>query len=127
MSRITTKQFVKLIQGKNLTTEQIAKLIKRTYPKSDMTRSQVCTRLRAMVKSPNVDIEKTGQGNQARYRLNCVADRFIELGDANYRQGSNETRTEKAVKHSHPIEKRFCQLHKMFDEALAKAKKGARS
>ncbi|MBH2647451.1 hypothetical protein [Serratia ureilytica] len=119
MTRITTRQFVELIQGKNLSTAEISALTHEKYPGNSMTRSQICIRLKSMLRSPNVNMIRTGQGNMARYHLIGVNERFYELGEVNFRPAGQKTRPDKTLWHFNPIELRFCYMHKMFDQALA--------
>ncbi|HEJ7989686.1 hypothetical protein [Serratia liquefaciens] len=119
MTRITTRQFVELIKGKNLSTAEISALTREKYPGNSLTRSQICIRLNSMLKSPNVDIVRTGQGPQARYHLSSATERFLELGDVNYRPVGKQSRPDKTLWHFNPVELRFCHIHKMFDQALA--------
>jgi hypothetical protein len=119
MSRITTRQFVEIIQGKNLTTAEISTLTQEKYPGCGLTRSKICIRLKSMLRSPNVDMVRTGQGHHARYHLKSTTERFLELGDVNYRATGKETKPDKTLWHFNPVELRFCHLHKMFDQALA--------
>lgn len=86
---------------------------------NSMTRSQICIRLKSMLRSPNVNMIRTGQGNKARYHLIGVNERFYELGEVNFRPAGKKTRPDKTLWHFNPIELRFCHIHKMFDQALA--------
>ncbi|CAI0725845.1 hypothetical protein [Serratia entomophila] len=119
MTRITTRQFVELIQGKNLSTAEISALTHEKHPGNSMTRSQICIRLKSMLRSPNVNMIRTGQGNKARYHLIGVNERFYELGEVNFRPAGKKTRPDKTLWHFNPVELRFCHMHKMFDQALA--------
>ncbi|MNG58407.1 hypothetical protein D3C81_16020 [compost metagenome] len=119
MTRITTRQLVELIQGKNLSTAEISALTQEKYPGNSLTRSQICIRLNSMIRSPNVDIVRTGKGYEARYHLKSATERFLELGDVNYRPVGRKTKPDKTLWHFNPIELRFCHMHKMFDQALA--------
>lgn len=119
MTRITTRQFVELIKGKNLSTAEISALTREKHPGNSLSRSQICIRLNSMLKSPNVAIVRTGQGPQARYHLSSATERFLELGDVNYRPVGKQSRPDKTLWHFNPVELRFCQIHKMFDQALA--------
>ena len=57
-----------------------------------MTRSQICIRLKSMLRSPNVNMIRTGQGNKARYHLIGVNERFYELGEVNFRPAGKKTK-----------------------------------
>ncbi|WP_261430770.1 hypothetical protein [Serratia quinivorans] len=72
-----------------------------------------------MLKSPNVDIVRTGQGHSARYLLSNATERFLELGDVNYRPVGHKPKPDKTLWHFNPVELRFCHIHKLFDQALA--------
>lgn len=117
--RITTRQFVDLILGKELSTCEIYKLAHQAYPGNDLTRASVITRLRNMVRSPNAEIVVVGQGNQARYTLIRASEKFLERAEINHRASSQYTPTDKRLWHFNTVELRFCHLHKMFDQALA--------
>ncbi len=96
MTRITTRQFVELIQGKNLSTAEISALTHEKHPGNSMTRSQICIRLKSMLRSPNVNMIRTGQ----------------------------KTRPDKTLWHFNPKELQACSFHKMFDQALADVEGG---
>jgi len=123
--RITTKQFVDLIQCKELSTSEIYKLAHQAYPGNDLTRASIVTRLRNMVRSPNAEIVVVGQGNQARYTLIHASERFMVRAEINHRASSQYNPTDKRLWHFNSVELRFCHLHKMFDQALASVRGNA--
>ncbi|NYA45758.1 hypothetical protein HZI31_20905 [Serratia fonticola] len=119
MTRMTTKMFVETIIGKNLSIDEMHSLFRKTHPEIDITRDSVRVRLRSMYRSTNVSMVRTGQGNKARYQLISATQKFIELGDANFRtkgRGKNKT---KGVWRFSKAELRFCHLHKQFDQLIA--------
>lgn len=118
-TRITTRQFVDLIQCKKLSTSEIYKLAHQAYPGNDLTRASIVTRLRNMVRSPNAEIEVVGQGNQARYTLIYASERFLVRAEINDLSSSQYTPSDKRLWHFTPVELQFCRVHKMFDQALA--------
>ncbi|QNK30672.1 hypothetical protein HF675_13540 [Serratia sp. JUb9] len=117
-SRVTTKQLAELIKGKNLSTAEIYRMLDEAYPWHTMSRGTILCRLHAMVRSPSVEMIKTGQGNKARFQLIHASERFLELSDINYRSKTSK-KPDTTLWHFHPTELRFCQFHKMFDQALA--------
>ncbi|HFV9294894.1 TPA: hypothetical protein ACIAIE_004782 [Serratia fonticola] len=123
--RITTKQFVDLIQCKELSTREIYKLAHQTYPDCDLTRVSILTRLRNMVRSPHAEIVVKSQGNKARYTLISASESFITRGEVNYRSNSQHTPSDKRLWHFTPTELLFCRVHKMFDQALASVRGNA--
>lgn len=118
--RITTKQFVDLILGKELSTSEIYELAHQAYPDGDLTRMSILTRLRNMVRSPHAEIVVKSQGSNARYTLISASGKFLARGEINYRAYSQTTPANETRWHFNPIELRFCHFHKMFDQALAK-------
>ncbi|WP_447880091.1 hypothetical protein [Serratia fonticola] len=118
-SRITTRQFVDLILGKELSTSEIYELAHQVYPDGDLTRMSILTRLRNMVRSPHAEIVVKSQGNKARYTLISASESFITRGEVNYRSNSQQPPGDQRLWHFNPVELRFCHLHKMFDQALA--------
>ncbi|MEX3004200.1 hypothetical protein [Serratia fonticola] len=118
-SRITTRQFVDLILGKELSTSEIYELAHQVYPDGDLTRMSILTRLRNMVRSPHAEIVVKSQGNKARYMLISASEKFMARGEINYRAYSQPTAANETPWHFNPVELRFCHLHKMFDQALA--------
>ncbi|HHQ4306219.1 TPA: hypothetical protein ACSP7Y_002215 [Serratia fonticola] len=125
MTRLTTKMFVETIIGKDLSIDEMYSLFRKTHPEIDITRDSVRVRLRSMYRSPNVSMVRTGQGNKARYQLISATQKFIEMGDANFRtkgRGKNKT---KGVWRFSKAELRFCRLHKLFDQLIASVSGGA--
>ncbi|VXC86870.1 conserved hypothetical protein [Enterobacterales bacterium 8AC] len=119
-NRITSQQFADLIIGKKLTTNEISALLREKYPDSVMSRSLICHRLRAMLNSPYVTIEREGENTSATYHLKSYTDRYINHAEKNYRAHANDqSAPDKSLWHFHPVELRACRLHKMFDQALA--------
>jgi hypothetical protein len=55
MTRITTRQLVELIQGKDLSTSEIYELVQNKYPGNSLTSNVLITRLKSMAASPNVE------------------------------------------------------------------------
>lgn len=118
-SRITTRQFVGLILGKELSTSEIYQLANQAYPGNSLTRVSIMTRLRNMVRSPHAEIVVKNQGSKARYTLISASETFITRGEVNYRSNSQSTPVDKRLWHFTPVELQFCRVHKMFDQALA--------
>ncbi|WP_025118828.1 MULTISPECIES: hypothetical protein [unclassified Serratia (in: enterobacteria)] len=118
-TRITTRQFVDLILGKELSTSEIYELAHQVYPDGDLSRVSILTRLRNMVRSPHAEIVVKSQGNKARYMLISASEKFMARGEINYRAYSQPTVANETLWHFNPVELRFCHLHKMFDQALA--------
>jgi hypothetical protein len=117
--RITTKQLVELILGQELSTKEIVELAQETYPGNGMTRTSLMPRLKSMVRSPNVVIVVKGQGHGTRYKLISATARYMELAEINFHSNSETGTPDKTLWHFHPVELRFCHVHKMFDQALA--------
>lgn len=119
MNRITTRQLVELIQGKDLSTSEIYALVQEAYPGNNLTSNVLITRLKSMVSSPNVEIIVKGRGAKARYKLISTTERYLELAEINYRSNAQPVRSDKTLWHFNPVELRFCHMHKLFDQALA--------
>ncbi len=119
MSRITTRQLVELIQGKDLSTSEIYELVQNKYPGNSLTSNVLITRLKSMATSPNVEIIVKGRGAKARYKLISATERFMELAEINYRSNTQPVKSDTTLWHFHPVELRFCHMHKLFDQALA--------
>lgn len=120
MTRIGSKQFADAIIGQELTTSEISAILREKYPDNTMSRALICHRLKAMVGSPHVDIERKGQGNTARYHLKSYTSRYLRHAEKNYRACANhQAAPDKTLWHFNSIELQFCQLHKMFDQALS--------
>lgn len=122
--RVSTKQLAELIQGKNLSTAEIYRMLDEAYPWHTMSRDTILRRLHTMVRSPSVEMIKTGQGSKARFQLIHASERFLELSDINYRSKESK-KSDTTLWHFHPVELRYCLMHKMFDRALAGVQKGA--
>ncbi|HDJ1441629.1 hypothetical protein FS595_10405 [Serratia rubidaea] len=122
--RVTTKQLAELIQGKNLSAAEIYRMLDEAYPDHSMSRDTILRRLHTMVRSPSVEMIKTGQGNKARFQLIHASPRYLELSDINFRSKESK-KSDTTLWHFNPTELRYCQLHKMFDQALAGVQKGA--
>ncbi len=123
--RMTTKMFVETIVGKNLSIDEMHALFRKTHPEIEIDRDSVRVRLRSMYRSSNVNMVRTGQGNKARYQLISATQKFIEMGDANFRtkgRGKNKT---KGVWRFSKAELRFCRLHKLFDQLIANVSGGS--
>jgi len=119
MTRVTAKQLVELIQGKELSTTEIFAAVKAAYPANTMTRQELVIRLRSMIISPDVKIIKRGRGATARYKLISATDRFLERAEVNYHASTGNGIQDKTLWHFNSLELRFCHIHKMFDQALA--------
>ncbi|CAI2459691.1 MULTISPECIES: hypothetical protein [Serratia] len=119
MTRVTAKQLVELIQGKELSTTEIFAAVKAAYPTNTMTRQELVIRLRSMIISPDVEITKRGRGPKARYKLISATDKFIERAEVNYHASTVTGIQDKTLWHFNSLELRFCHIHKMFDQALA--------
>ncbi|QHA85722.1 hypothetical protein [Serratia rhizosphaerae] len=117
--RITSKQLAALIQGKDLSPTEIYQLVDEAYPENTLSRATILGRLYAMLRSPSVEMVKTGQGSKARFLLIRASERFLALSDINTRSDEKETKADTTLWHFHPTELRYCQLHKIFDRALA--------
>lgn len=119
MTRITTRQLVELIQGQDLNTSEIYALVQKKYPGNSLTTNVLTTRLKSMAASPNVEIIVKGRGAKTRYKLISATERFMELAEINYRSNTKPVKSDTTLWHFHPVELRFCHMHKMFDQALA--------
>lgn len=53
-NRVTAKQLVELIQGKELSTTEIFAAVKAAHPTNTMTQQELVIRLRSMIISPDV-------------------------------------------------------------------------
>ncbi|WP_129939854.1 MULTISPECIES: hypothetical protein [Serratia] len=118
--KITSRQLAALIQGKNLSSAEIYLLVDERHPENTVSRATMLVRLHAMLRSPSVEMVKTGQGSKARFLLISASERFLELSDINSRSDDKETTADTTLWHFHPTELHYCQLHKMFDQALSR-------
>lgn len=119
--RVTAKQLVDIILGNEMSTTEIWKAVKAAHPKNTMTRQELAIRLRSMLLSPDVKITKKGCGPRALYKLTSVSDKFVERAEVNYHASPRTVKQDKTLWHFNPTELRFCNVHKMFDQALASA------
>ncbi|WP_273865953.1 hypothetical protein [Serratia ureilytica] len=117
--RVTAKQLVDIILGKEMSTTEIWEAVKAAHPANTMTRQELALRLRSMIRSPDVKITKKGCGPRALYKLTNVSDKFVERAEVNYRANPRTGTPDKTLWHFHPKELQFCNVHKMFDRALA--------
>ena len=118
-NRVTAKQLVDIILGKEMSTTEIWEAVKAAHPANTMTRQELALRLRSMIRSPDVKITKKGCGPRALYKLTSVSDKFVERAEVNYRANPRTGTPDKTLWHFHPKELQFCNVHKMFDQALA--------
>ena len=84
-NRVTAKQLVDIILGKEMSTTEIWEAVKAAHPANTMTRQELALRLRSMIRSPDVKITKKGCGPRALYKLTSVSDKFVERAEVNYR------------------------------------------
>ncbi|KAB1581136.1 hypothetical protein [Serratia marcescens] len=119
MSRITAKQLMDIILGKEMSTTEIWEAVKAAHPANTMTRQELALRLRSMIRSPDVEITKRGCGPTASYKLTSVSEKFIERAEVNYHASTVTGTQDKTLGYFRPEELRFCHIHKMFDQALA--------
>ncbi|WP_199637377.1 hypothetical protein JEM67_11060 [Serratia sp. PAMC26656] len=118
-NRVTAKQLVDIILGKEMSTTEIWEAVKAAHPANTMTRQELALRLRSMIRSPDVEITKKGCGPRAVYKLMSVSDKFLERAEVNYHASPRTGTPDKTLWHFHPKELQFCHFHKMFDQALA--------
>lgn len=117
--RVTAKQLVDIILGKEMSTTEIWEAVKAAHPKNTMTRQELAIRLRSMLLSPDVKITKKGCGPRALYKLTSVSEKFVDRAEVNYHASPRTVKQDKTLWHFNPTELRFCNVHKMFDQALA--------
>ncbi|VXC76900.1 conserved hypothetical protein [Enterobacterales bacterium 8AC] len=119
-NRITSQQLAELIIGKELTTSEIMALLREKYPNHTTSRSVISQRLQSMLGSPFVEIEQSGRKNLTKWHLKKVSDRYLSQSEKNLRLHDGEqSSSDKSSWYFKPEEQRACQLHKMFDQALA--------
>lgn len=118
-NRVTAKQLVAICLGKEMSTTEIWEAVKAAHPKNTMTRQELAIRLRSMLLSPDVKITKKGCGPRALYKLTSVSDKFVDRAEVNYHASPRTVKQDKTLWHFNPTELRFCNVHKMFDQALA--------
>lgn len=118
-NRVTAKQLVAICLGKEMSTTEIWEAVKAAHPANTMTRQELAIRLRSMLLSPDVKITKKGCGPRALYKLTSVSDKFVDRAEVNYHASPRTVKQDKTPWHFNPTELRFCNVHKMFDQALA--------
>lgn len=61
-NRVTAKQLVDIILGKEMSTTEIWEAVKAAHPANTMTRQELALRLRSMIRSPDVKSQRRAAG-----------------------------------------------------------------
>lgn len=120
--QLSTRDFVDLIIGKNLTTHKIMSLIKKHHPDRVPTPDNLRRRLDRMCKSTHATVLISHDRGVKKFKLTGVDDRFFrhsESASAVIAAKRNRAETEQYRSPHSAAELRFCHMHKMFDLALA--------
>lgn len=118
--KISITDFVDLIIGKNLTVHKIMSMIKKHYPDCVPTFDSLRRRLNRMHKSKYATVVISHDRGEKKFKLVSVDARFFLYSESASAAIKVRGKRPNSTRSPHsPADLKYCQVHKMFDQALA--------